>query len=240
MVNPIVTSFFYLGFAFSTILSKTWNGLIVYYLMCIILIILNITHFKSVFKQVKPFFLFFPIMIIIYLFISFVFTSSTWIIIINEAGFAISKLLLLVIVMAFYIEVMKKQDIILSIRTIWSKLNLKWKWVEDIFIYLELTLRFYPTFQREWKSINRSKKALGLTSSVNKWDQIKSVANDLPGMILQSYRKAENIATVMQRRGYGNQIPRGIANPIFFKISDLILLVIILAGYTLLNYYVTI
>jgi len=240
MVNPIVTSLFYLGFAFSIILSKAWNGLMIYCVQCIILILLNRTHFKSAFKQVKPFFLFFPIMIIIYLFISFVFTSSTWIIIINEAGFAISKLLLLVIVMAFYIEVMKKQDIILSIRTIWSKLNLKWKWVEDIFIYLELTLRFYPTFQREWKSINRSKKALGLTSSVNKWDQIKSVANDLPGMILQSYRKAENTATVIQQRGYGNQIPRGIANPILFKISDLILLVFISAGYTLLNYYVKI
>jgi len=240
MVNPIVTSLFYLGFAFSIILNKAWNGLMIYCVQCIILILLNRTHFKSAFKQVKPFFLFFPIMIIIYLFISFVFTSSTWIIIINEAGFAISKLLLLVIVMAFYIEVMKKQDIILSIRTIWSKLNLKWKWVEDIFIYLELTLRFYPTFQREWKSINRSKKALGLTSSVNKWDQIKSVANDLPGMILQSYRKAENTATVIQQRGYGNQIPRGIANPILFKISDLILLVFISAGYTLLNYYVKI
>jgi len=240
MVNPIVTSLFYLGFAFSIILNKAWNGLMIYCVQCIILILLNRTHFKSAFKQVKPFFLFFPIMIIIYLFISFVFTSSTWIIIINEAGFAISKLLLLVIVMAFYIEVMKKQDIILSIRTIWSKLNLKWKWVEDIFIYLELTLRFYPTFQREWKSINRSKKALGLTSSVNKWDQIKSVANDLLGMILQSYRKAENTATVIQQRGYGNQIPRGIANPILFKISDLILLVFISAGYTLLNYYVKI
>ena len=126
MVNPIVTSFFYLGFAFSTILSKTWNGLMIYCLMCIILIILNITHFKSVFKQVKPFFLFFPIMIIIYLFISFVFTSFTWMVIINNAGIAISKLLLLVIVMAFYLEIIKKQNIVLSIRSIWVKMNLKW------------------------------------------------------------------------------------------------------------------
>ena len=239
MVNPIVTSLFYLGFAFSTILSKAWNGLMIYYVLCIILILLNRTHFKSAFKQVKPFFLFFPIMIIIYLFISFVFTSSTWTMIINDAGFAISKLLLLVIVMAFYIEIMKKQNIVLSIRSIWSKLNLKWRWVEDIFMFLELTLRFYPTFQREWQTINRSKKALGLTSSVNKWGQIKSVVNDLPGMILQSYRKAENTAAIMQQRGYGNQIPRGVANPILFKMSDLVLLIIILFGFTLLNQYVT-
>ena len=61
----------------------------------------------------------------------------------------------------------------------------------------------------------------------------------LPGMILKSYRKAENTASVMQQRGYGNIIPRGIANPIPFKLNDLILLVIILSGYTLLNLYVT-
>ena len=239
MVNPIVTSIFYLGFAFSTILSKTWNGLMIYYFLCIILIILNRTHFKSIFKQVKPFFLFFPIMIVIYLFISFVFTSSTWMVIINDAGIAISKLLLLVIVMAFYLEIIRKRNIVLSIRSIWVKINLKWKRIEDMFMFLELTLRFYPTFQREWQTISRSKKALGLTSTINKWEQIKSVANDLPGMILQSYRKAENTAMVMQQRGYGNQIPRGVASPILFKMSDMMLLLIILFGYTLLNKYVT-
>jgi energy-coupling factor transporter transmembrane protein EcfT len=106
-------------------------------------------------------------------------------------------------------------------------------------MFLELTLRFYPTFQREWQTINRSKKALGLTSSLIRWGQIKSAVNDLPGMILQSYRKAENTAAIMLQRGYGNQIPRGVANPILFKISDLILLIIILFGFTLLNQYVT-
>ena len=111
--------------------------------------------------------------------------------------------------------------------------------VEDIFMFLELTLRFYPTFQREWQTVTRSKKALGLSSSICRWEQIKSVANDLPGMILQSYRKAGNTATIMQQRGYGNQIPRGVANPILFKMSDMMLLIIILFGYTLLNRYVT-
>lgn len=239
MVNPIVTSIFYLGLAFSTILSKTWNGLMIYIILCIILIILNISHLKPTFKQVKPFFLFFPIMITIYLFISFVFTNFTWTVIINEAGFAMSKLFLLVIVMSLYLEISRKKNLVLSVRSIWVKMNLDWKRVEDLFMFLELTLRFYPTFQREWQIIIRSKKALGLTFSVGRWERIKSVANDLPGMILQSYRKAENTAIVMLQRGYGKQIPRGVANPILFKMSDLILLVIILAGYTLLNQYVT-
>ena len=239
MVNPIIISIFYLGFAFSTILSKSWTGLLIYFTLSIILIIINGSHIKSAFKQVKPFLIFFPVMIIIYLFISFIFTSSNWTVIINDAGFAVSKLLLLVIIMAFYLEIMRKHNLILSIRSIWIKFNLKWKWVDDLFMFLELTLRFYPTFQREWQTISRSKKALGFVSTVGRWEQIKSIANDLPGLILQSYRKAENTAMVMRQRGYGRILPRGVANPILFKMSDLILLIIILYGYTLLNRYVT-
>ena len=240
MVNPIIISIFYLGFAFSTILSKSWTGLLIYFTLSIILIIINTSHIKSAFKQVKPFLIFFPVMIIIYLFISFIFTSSNWTVIINDAGFVAGKLLLLVIVMAFYLEIMRKHNLILSIRSIWTKFNLKWKWVDDLFMFLELTLRFYPTFQREWQTIARSKKALGIALTTDRWEQIKSIANDLPGLILQSYRKAENTAMVMRQRGYGNILPRGVANPISFKMSDLILLIIILYGYTLLNRYVTV
>ena len=239
MVNPIIISFFYLGFAFSTILTRSWTGLLIYFTLSIILIIINASHIKSAFKQVKPFLIFFPVLIIIYLFISFIFTSSNWTVIINDAGFAVDKLLLLVIVMAFYLEIMRRHNLILSIRSIWIKLNIKWKWVDDLFMFLELTLRFYPTFQREWQTISRSKKALGIVSTVGRWEQIKSIANDLPGLILQSYRKAENTAMVMRQRGYGNMLPRGVANPILFKMSDLILLIIILYGYTLVNRYVT-
>ena len=238
MVNPIVTSILYLGLAFSIILNKTWFGLSIYITLCIILIILNISYIRSAFKQVKPFLLFFPVMSVIYLLISFLLTNFTWTIIVKEAGFAISKLLLLVIVMSLYLEISRNQNLILSLRSIWSKFNLKWKRVEDIFMFLELTLRFYPTFQREWQSINRSKKALGITVTESKWNRVRSVANDFPGMIIQSYRKAENTALIMQQRGYGNQIPRGVANPILFKMNDLIFIVIIIAGYILLNQYV--
>ena len=50
-------------------------------------------------------------------------------------------------------------------------------------------------------------------------------------MILQSYRKAENTATIMQQRGYGNHNPtRRCQSNTYLKISDLILLIIILFG----------
>ncbi len=239
MVNPIVTFIFFISLSFSIILCSSWIGFGIYLYICCALLLFNSKYIKSAIKQVKPFFLFLPLFISLYILISFLFTDTTWEAVLSEAGYAISKLLLLVIIMSLYLEVSRQQNLISALRSIWSKLNLNWRWVEDLFIFLELSLRFYPTFQQEWQSINLSKQALGIDISASKWKKIKSTANDLPGMILQSYRKAENTATIMLQRGYGNQIPRGVANPIFFRFSDFTLLILIFIGHSLLKQYVT-
>ena len=239
MANPIVSFLFYFGLAISIILSKTWTGLGVYYFMSIMLLLLNIRNIKSIIKQVRPFILFLPIFILFYIFISLIFTQSALNQIFNEAGLAISKLLLLVFMMSMYLEISKNHDIILALRSIWSKSNLKWSWIDDLFMFLELTLRFYPTFQQEWQSINRSKIALGIASSIKKWEKVKSTANDLPGIIIQSYLKAENTANVMKQRGYGKVIPRGVAHPISFRILDMVLILILIGSFVTVHKYVT-
>lgn len=236
MVNPIVSFLFYFGIAISIVLCKTWIGLGIFIGISIILLFFNKKHFKQIFKQVKPFILFLPIFILIYIFVSWIFTDSSWMQILSEASFAIIKLVLLLLVMSIYIEYSKEQNLVLSLRSIWLKLKLKWKWVDDLFIFLELTLRFYPTFQQEWSVINRSKIALGIKQKGNKWDKVKSLANDLPGLIIQSYKKAENTAIVMKQRGYGNIVPRGVVHPILFKISDLFLILIIITVIMVINY----
>ena len=237
MLNPIVTFIFYFGIAITIILSKTWTGLGLFFVVIIILLFINRDQIGKIFKQIKPFILFLPFFIFIYVIISFAFTNSTWLQIIAEAGIAISKLLLLVTVMSVYIISSKDQDLIRALRSIWSNSKLKWKWIDDIFIFLELTLRFYPSFQQEWDAINRSKRALGLKSENSKWEKVKSIANDIPGLIIQSYLKAENTANVMRQRGYGNVVPRGIAQPITFKIRDLMLLIALIIGIIVTNYY---
>ena len=239
MVNPIVTFAFYFGIAITIILSKTWQGLGIYYAVCIFLL-LYIKRIKLIFKQVKPFIFFLPILIFIYIVISFIFTEETWYQILNEAGLAVFKLLLLLTIMSIYIELSKEYNLVLAIRSLCLKLKLKWKWVDDLFVFLELTLRFYPSFQQEWNAINRSKIALGIKQKINKWDRIKSIANDLPGLIVQSYKKAENTANIMKQRGYGKIVPRGIAYPIPFKVTDTIFLILLIIGYFTLNHYVAV
>ena len=190
--------------------------------------------------QIRPFLIFFPILIIMYIGISLIFLKLALSSILSDAGLAVAKLLLLVIIMALYLEISKKHNLVLALRSIWSKLNRKWRRVEDMFIFLELTMRFYPTFQREWQLIGRSRLAIGISANDGKLSKIKSIADDLPGLILQSYKKAENTATVMQQRGYGKVIPRGVANPILFKIKDALFIILILIGFGVVNKYVTI
>lgn len=170
---------------------------------------------------------------------SLFFTNSSGMRILNEATTAIIKLLLLVTIMSVYIVTSKDHNLILALRSIWSKSKIPWKWVDDMFIFLELTLRFYPSFQREWDTLNRSKIALGLDNSLSRWNKVKAIANDLPGIIVQSYNRAENTASVMIQRGYGSIIPRGVAQPIVFRIADLVFLILIVSFIFLINHYGT-
>jgi len=236
-VNPIVTFIFFIGLAFSVILSSNWLSVGIFFIIWLLLFLLNRAHIKNIIQQIKPFLLMFPILIFIYVIVTFVFTDSAWSEILTNAAFSIGKLFLLIIIMALYISISKDSDIVLALRSIWSKLNIKWKIVDDIFIFFELTMRFYPTFQQDWQTINRSKKALGLNSKLTRWEQINSALANLSGLILQSYNKADNIANGMQQRGYGKQIPRGVAFPIPFKIADFLLLFSIFVGFTLMIFY---
>jgi len=238
MVNPIVSFLFYFGIAILLILSKTWIGIGVFLIVSILLLLYNIEHNNSVFKQIKPFLYFLPIFILIYIFVSWIFTTSPWIQILNEAGIAILKLLMLVFIMSIYFEISKEQNLILALRSIWSNRKLKWKWIDDMFIFFELTLRFYPSFQWEWNEINRSKKALGLQADHRKWDKVRSIANDIPGIIVQSYKKAENTAIVMKQRGYESVVPRGVANPIKFRMVDAVQSILIISIVIILTQYV--
>ena len=77
-----------------------------------------------------------------------------------------------------------------------------------------------------------------IANNGKKWEKVKSTANDLPGIIIQSYLKAENTANVIKQRGYGNVIPRGVAMPIPFRIIDSILLLLIVGVLFLMNEYV--
>lgn len=193
----------------------------------IFLFIMNRHLVRRVFFRIRPFLFLIPVMSVFYIGFSFWFTNETPVAILYIAGKAIVTLLLLVMVMSLYLERNRSRDILTAFRTLWRKMDRPWRGVEEFFLFLGLTLRFYPTFQREWEATQRAQRALGLHQNMSRFGQIKLLIRTLPGIVLYNYRKADEMAIVMKLRGFGRVVPRGVAFPVNFTFTDALLLFLI-------------
>ena len=229
--HPLVNLWFFLGYSFSLLLSTTYFGLGIYFLIFLVIIWLNKKYFIQVLQGLKPIVYYLPIMIILYFIFSLFLTDNTLGIILNEAIFGCLKLFLMVGAMMFFFESIQNQDIVIIARSIWVRLNKPWKWVEDFFLFLGMTLRFYPTFQSNWKLLRNTRKSLGLEADLSYLGQVKIAAKEMPGLLIHQLRRADDIAMAMKLRGYGKQFPRGVTYPTIFKAVHLIQIILISSIY---------
>jgi energy-coupling factor transporter transmembrane protein EcfT len=208
--NPLVNLWFFLGFSFSLIVSVSYLEWGIHSIIFLFISLINRSQILTIFRKMKSFVFYFPIMLIIYVLFSLLLTDNSIIFSINKAIFGILKLILMVGAMTFFIETTSSQDIVILLRSLWFKMDKSWKWVDDLFLFLEMTLRFYPTFQSTWESIRNSRKALGLEIELSQWSQVKIGAKEIPGLLIHQLRRADDVAMAINLRGYGKQIPRGI------------------------------
>jgi energy-coupling factor transporter transmembrane protein EcfT len=179
-------------------------------------------------------------MIILYFIFSLFLTDNTLGIILNEAIFGCLKLFLMVGAMMFFFESIQNQDIVIIARSIWVRLNKPWKWVEDFFLFLGMTLRFYPTFQSNWQLLRNTRKSLGLEADLSYLGQVKIAAKEMPGLLIHQLRRADDIAMAMKLRGYGKQFPRGVTYPTIFNAVHLIQIILISSIYWVIHTIATI
>ena len=185
----------------------------------------------QVLHRLKPIIYYFPIMIILYFIFSLFLTDNTLGIILNEAIFGCLKLFFMVGAMMLFFESTQSQDIVIIARSIWVRLNKPWKWVEDFFLFLGMTLRFYPTFQSNWQLLRNTRKSLGLEADLSYLGQVKIAAKEMPGLLIHQLQRADDIAMAMKLRGYGKQFPRGVTYPIISKAVHLIQIILISSVY---------
>ena len=238
--HPLVNLWFFLGYSFSLLLSTTYFGLGIYFLIFLVIIWLNKKYFIQVLQGLKPIVYYLPIMIILYFIFSLFLTDNTLGIILNEAIFGCLKLFLMVGAMMFFFESIQNQDIVIIARSIWVRLNKPWKWVEDFFLFLGMTLRFYPTFQSNWKLLRNTRKSLGLEADLSYLGQVKIAAKGMPGLLIHQLRRADDIAMAMKLRGYGKQFPRGVTYPTIFNAVHLIQIILISSIYWVIHTIATI
>ena len=238
--HPLVNLWFFLGYSFSLLLSTTYFGLGIYFLIFLVIIWLNKKYFIQVLQGLKPIVYYLPIMIILYFIFSLFLTDNTLGIILNEAIFGCLKLFLMVGAMMFFFESIQNQDIVIIARSIWVRLNKPWKWVEHFFLFLGMTLRFYPTFQSNWQLLRNTRKSLGLEADLSYLGQVKIAAKEMPGLLIHQLRRADDIAMAMKLRGYGKQFPRGVTYPTIFNAVHLIQIILISSIYWVIHTIATI
>ena len=238
--HPLVNLWFFLSYSFSLLLSTTYFGLGIYLLIFLVIIWLNKKYFIQVLQGLKPIVYYLPIMIILYFIFSLFLTDNTLGIILNEAIFGCLKLFLMVGAMMFFFESIQNQDIVIIARSIWVRLNKPWKWVEHFFLFLGMTLRFYPTFQSNWQLLRNTRKSLGLEADLSYLGQVKIAAKEMPGLLIHQLRRADDIAMAMKLRGYGKQFPRGVTYPTIFNAVHLIQIILISSIYWVIHTIATI
>ena len=236
-IHPLVRFIFFLAFSFSVLFTDRLTVWAIYFGIFLILTGFDRIVIRAVFSRIKPFILYFPFMLILYLGVSVSFTNATIYQAMFEVGFAFLRIALMISIMSLYFESVGSQNFLLALRSIWFQTGLKWNWMENFFLFLEMTLRFYPSLQRDWITVGQSRQSLGFNQKNNFWGEIRQAAKDLPVVLVINLRKSEDIADAMQLRGFGKSLPRCVYNATNFTTWHLLQFAGVVICFYLINFH---
>ena len=234
-IHPLVRFIFFLTFSFSVLFADTLTLWAIYLVIFVFTTGFDRTVILAVLSRIKPFIQFFPIMLVIYLAVSIFFTNATIYQAMVEVGFAFLRIVLMISIMGIYFESVGSPNFLLAFRSIWFQTGLKWNWMENFFLFLDMTLRFYPSLQRDWITLSQSRESLGFNQNNNRWDKIKLAAQDLPILLVVNLRKSQDIALAMQLRGFGESLPRCVYNATYFTTWHLLQFAGVIICFYLIN-----
>ena len=226
-MNPITRLFLYMAFSVSVLLSMEIGILTLHILIAISLLIFKRDQWSEWKNRTRPFWKYFPLTGLIFFVISFLVSDRSISTIIIDVILATLRLIVMVSVMTIYTIKSSSQDVMTAFRSIWFKMNLNYRWAEDLLLFFDMTVRFFPTFKEEWRQLERSQKALSISISESFLKKVIQVAQFVPDFIILNLNKSESITRVMKMRGYGESIPRSVFPFIKFTFFDLTLVLLI-------------
>ena len=231
--HPIVNLYFFLSISLVLVFSNSFYSIFPFLLLLLVLCLNdNETAMKAVIKFL-PSLYFLPFMLIVFVIMSSFFTQMKLYDSLELAVLAFLKLSMIIILMNFYLVTSSTEQLIISLRSIWLKTKLKWKWVDDYFLFLSLVLRLYPTFQTYWINNKNSQEAIGIKFNKSYFGKLIDISKELPGMLVYQLNRSDDIALAMKLRGYGQHHPRNVIYPIKFSFFNFIqiALIIFLSSY---------
>lgn len=235
--NPLTEAAFFTGFAISALVSDSWSLWMLHAVCLTGIVLLQQTAFAVLWKRVRHLVLFFPILLGIFLISSLIFSNISLVEALQSGSFSMLRFLLAGLCMSAYLERERKNSVFQSVRSIWSRMEKPWQKVEDIFLFLGLTLRFYPSIQRQWAQLQSSHASLGLNQDMAWLKKTKSLLSDLPGFLIFQLNRAGTASLAMSLRGYGNHVPRGVAEFVPFGILDGLKLLITITAFVAFHHF---
>ncbi|SFX37725.1 energy-coupling factor transport system permease protein [Thermoactinomyces sp. DSM 45891] len=105
----------------------------------------------------------------------------------------------------------------------------RWKFpVHEFAMMMSIALRFIPTLWAETDKIIKAQKARGADfESGNLYRRVKAYIPVLIPLMISSFRRAEDLATAMEARGYVGGVGRTKLRVLSIRRSDILLLVIL-------------
>ena len=237
-IHPLVRFIFFLAFSFSVLLVDKLTLWVIYFGTFLVTTGFDRTVILAVFSRIKPFILYFPLMLVLYLAVSVLFTDATIYQAMFEVGFAFLRIVLMISIMSLYFESVGSPNFLLAFRSLWFQTGLKSNWMENFFLFLDMTLRFYPSLQRDWITASQSRESLGFNQNKNRWGKIKQATKDLPVLLVINLRKSLDIAMAMELRGFGKLLPRCVYNATSFTTWHLLQFAGVVICFYLINLHV--
>ena len=221
-MNPLTRLFLYLFFSFSILLSNDALLLCLHIMAVLLLIFYKKHHWEEWKIYTRPFWIYFPLTGVLFLFISFIVSSRPGPVILLDVFFATIRLCGLVSIMTLYLVESRSQDILLALRSLWYKSKIRFQWFDKLLLFFEMSIRFFPSVQEQWRNIERSQKALSIYISKSNLKKVILISHSIPDFILLNLEKTETITQGMVMRGYGGHFPRRVYPYIQFKSIDFV------------------
>jgi len=195
----------------------------------VVLVIIFRNNWQEFVIKSKPLWIYFPQVGLLFFIISLIVSSKNTYDVFIDVSLATCRMILLVSMMTLYSILSKNSDIIIAIRGLWYNMGRSWKWAEDLILFIDITIRFFPSFQQQWQRIERTRKSLGINVSEDKLHKIRRFATMVPDMVILNLRRVNDLTLAMKLRGYGNLYPRTVYPFISsYSIDKLILLFVII------------
>ena len=219
-MNPLSRLFFYILLSISILLSHKLTILAVHILLILLLVIYKRQFWKKWKRHTRPYWIYLPLSGIILFIISLFISEKPLNEILFDVVLATIRLSATVSIMTLYIIQSQSHDTLLAVRGVLFSSGMKYKWLDRLLLYFEITIRFFPSIKEQWSLTEKSQKALSIKLPKSKFKRIINVAKSIPDFIIINLKKTENIVQSMLMRGYGKKSRRSVYPHIKFKLFD--------------------